>query len=227
MTDVSDTEHASGMTRVKICGLRTSADARAAVDAGADAVGFVVDVPVDTPREVSVEHATSLVAGVPPFVSSVLVTMPGSPGAVVDLVERVEPDAVQLHGDLPVDDVASVAATVRTTVLKAVRATDPDAVRFDEVADALLVDSESDDGGGGTGRTHDWAATREFVARVDSPVVLAGGLTPENVADAVATVGPFAVDVASGVEAEPGRKDHDAVEQFVANARRNSAVVES
>lgn len=215
------------MTRAKICGLTTGRDRQAAVDAGADAVGFVADVPVDSPREVSVERAAALVSSTPPFVASVLVTMPDSPERAVELAARVAPDVVQLHGDLPVDDVASVAANTDTAVVKRVSVDGPQATRYDGVADALLVDSVGDEGGGGTGRIHDWTATREFVAHVDSPVVLAGGLTPENVGDAVATVGPFAVDVASGVEATPGRKDRDAVRQFVTNARPDSAVMES
>lgn len=212
------------MTRAKICGTTTERDLRAAVDAGADAVGVIVDVPVDTPREVGVERAAALVAAAPPFVTTVLVTMPDAPDEAVDLVDRVNPDVVQLHGDVPVDDVAAVGENAPAKVLKTVDAADPDGDRYDDVADALLVDSVDDEGAGGTGRTHDWAATREFADGVDSPVVLAGGLTPENVAEAVATVDPFAVDVASGVEAAGGEKDHDAVRAFVAAATRRREV---
>ncbi|MCG1003781.1 MULTISPECIES: phosphoribosylanthranilate isomerase [Halobacterium] len=206
------------MTRAKICGLTKEADRRVAVDAGADALGFIVDVPVDTPREVSVERAADLVAGAPPFVTTVLVTMPDTPERAVELVDRVNPDAVQLHSDVSVTDVEHVAANTSAAVLKTVDAADPDGARYDDAADALLVDSVDAEGAGGTGRTHDWDATREFADSVDSPIVLAGGLTPENVAEAVATVDPFAVDVASGVERTGGEKDHDAVRRFVANA---------
>ncbi|WP_353634292.1 phosphoribosylanthranilate isomerase [Halobacterium sp. NMX12-1] len=206
------------MTRAKVCGLTNEPDLRAAVDAGADAVGFIADVPVDTPREVSVEQAADLAAAAPPFVTTVLVTMPETPEQAVELVERVNPDAVQLHGDLSAGDVERVAENTRAAVLKTVDAADPEGARYDDAADALLVDSVDEAGAGGTGRTHDWDATREFADSVDSPVVLAGGLTPENVAEAVATVDPFAVDVASGVEKTGGEKDHDAVRQFVASA---------
>ena len=214
------------MTRVKVCGLTTEADLRAAADAGADAVGIIADVPVDTPREVAVERAADLVAAAPPFVTTVLVTMPAAPERVVELAERVNPDAVQLHGDLPVGDARHVAANAGVDVVTRVDAANPDARRYDDVVDALLVDSVDDDGAGGTGRTHDWNATREFAESVQSPVVLAGGLTPSNVADAVATVEPFAVDVASGVEAAGGEKNHDAVRAFVANAKGRPTVVE-
>jgi phosphoribosylanthranilate isomerase len=208
------------MTRAKICGITSERDLRAGVDAGADAVGFIADVNVDTPREVAVDRAAALVAAAPPFVTTVLVTMPETPEYAADLVDRVNPDVIQVHSGLSVDEVAAVAANAPVSVVKTVDAADPDGKRYDDVVDALLVDSVDSEGAGGTGRTHDWGATREFADTVDSPVVLAGGLTPENVAEAVATVDPFAVDVASGVERAGGEKDHEAVREFVANATR-------
>lgn len=201
------------MTRVKVCGVTAREDLRAAVRAGADAVGFLVDVPVDSPREVPPARAVELARATPPFVTSVLVTMPDDPEATIDLFGRVQPDALQVHGGLTPGDVAYLSANVSGGV---VRAVDHDeAEGFADVADALLVDSVGERGRGGTGRTHDWARTREVVGAVEAPVVLAGGLTPGNVREAVEAVGPYAVDVASGVEREGGRKDHDAVESFV------------
>ena len=211
------------MTRVKLCGITCEEDLRVAVDAGADAVGFLVDVPVDSPREISPERAAELAAAVPPFVTSVLVTMPATPADAVELVREIDPDAVQVHNDVGAADLASLSAETDASVLKVVDATKPEAAhRYDGVADALLVDSVDDEGAGGTGETHDWERTREVAADLDSPVVLAGGLTPENVATAVSAVEPFAVDVASGIEAEgaAGRKDPEAVAEFVANAKR-------
>jgi phosphoribosylanthranilate isomerase len=206
------------MTRAKICGLTREADIDAVVDAGADAVGITAAVTVDTPREVSVERAPDLVAAVPPFVTSVLVTMPETVERAVELVEAVDPDAVQLHGALDPDGIAAVAEEAPTQVLAAVDAEADDIADYAGAADAVLVDSVDEQGGGGTGETHDWERTREIVADLDVPVVLAGGLTPANVTEAVETVRPFAVDVASGVEAEGGVKDHEAVRQFVERA---------
>ena len=213
------------MTRVKICGITTADDRDAAVAAGADALGFTVDVPVDTPREIDADEAADLVAGAPPFVTTVLVTMPADPGAAIDLLGRVGADAIQVHGDLGPGGVSEIReGTGRTTVV-AVDADDPaSARRFDGVADGLLVDSAGERGRGGTGRTHDWAATRSFADSVGTPVILAGGLTPENVGTAVETVAPYAVDVASGVERRGGRKDHEAVAAFVAAATRPGEV---
>ncbi|WP_439027119.1 phosphoribosylanthranilate isomerase [Haloarchaeobius sp. DT45] len=207
------------MTRVKVCGLTREEDVDAAVDAGADALGFVVDVPVDTPREITVKRAAELVARVPPFVTTVLVTMPTRPDEAIELVHEVEPDVLQVHSDLAPGDVAYLRSSVDVPILKHVDAATPAvARRYADVADAVLVDSVDEDGAGGTGRTHDWERTRDVLADIDVPVVLAGGLTPENVAEAVATVEPFAVDVASGVEASGGVKDHDAMRRFVVAA---------
>ena len=212
-------------TRVKVCGVTNAEDRDAAVAAGADAIGLIAGVTVDTPREVDLDTAADLARNVPPLVTSTLVTMPEDPATAVDRVERVGPDAVQVHGLAP-DEVAELADALAAPdgpSAPVVAAVDAEAGASEltasaGAADALLVDSVDEDGGGGTGETHDWERTAELVADLPVPVVLAGGLTPGNVAAAVETVDPFAVDVASGVEREGGRKDHDAVRQFVRGA---------
>jgi len=208
--------------RVKLCGLTRPADRDAAVAAGADAVGFVSGVPVETPRELSAGRAADLVAGLEPFVTSALVTGPETVEDAVTRQEAVEADVVQVHGDLSPEEVRQLDERVAASVVVAVD-TDTDIARYAAVADALLVDSTTESGMGGTGETHDWDRTRELVAAVDVPVILAGGLTPENVREAVETVEPFAVDVASGIERAPGRKNHDAVRSFVARAKGGQA----
>jgi len=210
------------MTRVKICGVTDSADREAVVAAGADAVGVIHGVPVDTPREVDEETAEALVDGVPPFVTSVLVTMPTTVQEVVRRVDRIEPDAVQVHDGLSPAELGALDSRITQKTVAVVEADAPDIEDYADHADALLVDSVDADGGGGTGETHDWERTRDLVDSLDVPIVLAGGLTPENVAEAVETVEPFAVDVASGVESSGGTKDHDAVERFVRNAKQVS-----
>jgi phosphoribosylanthranilate isomerase len=217
------------MTRAKICGLTRAADRDAAVAAGAHALGFVVDVPVETPREIAPSRAAALVAGVPPFVSTVLVTMPGTPARATELVERVDPDAVQAHGSLAPDELETLADATSARVIATVDAESTadetaDVERYAAVADALLVDSMGEGGAGGTGRTHDWERTRDVVRGADAPVILAGGLTPENVSRAVRAVEPFAVDVASGVERDGGEKDRAALETFVERATGARAV---
>ncbi|KAA9410339.1 phosphoribosylanthranilate isomerase [Haloarcula sp. KBTZ06] len=208
------------MTRVKICGVTDNKDRDAVIAAGADAVGVIHGVPVDTPREVDEKTATTLVDGVPPFVTSVLVTMPTTVQEAVRRIDRVEPDAVQVHDGLSPAELGALASRITQDIVSVVEADAPAIEDYADHVDALLVDSVDADGGGGTGETHDWERTRDLVDSLDVPVVLAGGLTPENVAEAVETVKPFAVDVASGVESSGGTKDHDAVERFVRNATR-------
>ncbi|WP_247729316.1 phosphoribosylanthranilate isomerase [Halovivax limisalsi] len=206
------------MTRVKICGVTTEADLETAVDAGADAVGFVSEVSVDSPRAISIDRVASLVAATPPMVTSVLVTM-ADVDRTIELVDAAEPDVVQVHGEQTPGDLAYLRSKVNAQVALAI---DADAVetatRYEELVDALVVDSVDESGAGGTGETHDWGRTRQAVASLSTPVVLAGGLTPGNVAAAVRAVEPFAVDVSSGVEATGGRKDADAVRSFTENA---------
>jgi phosphoribosylanthranilate isomerase len=210
------------MTRVKICGITNGADRDAAVRAGADAVGVIVDVPVETPRETDPGRARDIVAGTPPFVTSVLVTMPESVQAAVTLQKRVGAAAVQVHTTLDPGEVGALGERLDADVLAAV-GPGADLAAYADAADAVLVDSVEESGGGGTGKTVDWERTREAVSGLEGPVVLAGGLTPGNVAAAVETVEPYGVDTASGVERTDGRKDHDAVRAFVANARRGSS----
>lgn len=215
------------MARVKICGITRSADLRAAVEAGADAVGVIVDVSVDTPREIDLAEAAELVAEVPPFVTSTLVSMPDSPSDAVDAVRTVQPDAIQLHGEFDADDLGYVRSETGRKLIVAVDHAEPDrASTLDDAADALLVDSTTAEGAGGTGQTHDWHATAELARELRSPVIVAGGLTPDNVAEAVRVAEPYAVDVASGVELTGGVKDHTALATFVRNAERSPGVVQ-
>lgn len=214
------------MARVKICGLTRGADLRAAIDAGADAVGVISEVPVDSDREVDPATAAELLADVPPFVTATLVTMPDSAERAVELIRTIGPDALQLHGEWTADEIRYIRAETERKVLLAIDADDPvRAEEFDAVADALVIDSTDDSGAGGTGETHDWATTGDLASRLTSPVVLAGGLTADNVAEAVRVADPYAVDVASGVELAEGRKDHNAVARFVANAGREMELV--
>jgi phosphoribosylanthranilate isomerase len=222
------------MTRVKICGVTSPDDRDAVVEAGADAVGVIHGVPVDTPREVDEDTAADLVAGVPPFVTSVLVTMPATVQEAVKRVDEIEPDVVQVHDGLTPAELGALSRRVSQQLVAVVDAEAENLTDYADHADAVLVDSVDDEGAGGTGETHDWERTRDLVASLSVPVVLAGGLTPENVAEAVRTVRPFAVDTASGVERSPndrdarrgaerndgvesagGVKDHDAASRFV------------
>lgn len=203
------------MTRVKICGITNTTDRDTAIDAGAHALGFIVGVPVDTPREITPKKAAALIEDTPPFVTTVLVTMHDALDPALELYDTSGADTLQLHGDIPL---ASIEDNTQPLIY-ATDATNSDRItKTAPYVDALLIDSTSDDGAGGTGTTHDWARTRELTVQLDTPVILAGGLTPANVADAISTVDPYAVDVATGVERSGGTKDPEKVRSFITNA---------
>jgi phosphoribosylanthranilate isomerase len=160
---------------------------------------------------------------VPPYVAVVLVTHLATVEAVLTLVDHVQPDSVQLHGEPQ----PSLCAAVREArpllrICQAVHVTGPEAAeRASEVAphcDALVLDSRTADRLGGTGRTHDWSVSRQIVDDVGVPVILAGGLTDENVAEAIRVVHPYAVDVNSGVDDRAGRKDPRRLDRFMSAA---------
>ena len=207
--------------RVKICGITRKEDLDATAAAGADAVGFVVGV-ASSPRNLSLSEAEKLIRQVPSFVKSVLVTVPKSLGELVETCKRLNPDAVQIHG-------TSMFGAVRerlpnTLLIGAVKANSPDAfdiaAKAAETFDAVLLDSFDNGRYGGTGIVHDWELSKRVRQVIHpKPLILAGGLNPENVAEAVRTVEPYAVDVSSGVERQPGIKDHTKIIEFIKNAK--------
>jgi phosphoribosylanthranilate isomerase len=197
---------------VKICGITRREDALAAVDCGADAVGF--NFWPHSARFCDHNVAAKIIAALPGSVCKVGVFVDESPSRINAVARDIGLTAVQLHGDESARDCASC----ELPVIKVIPVSGPlcaeDLGGFDVAA--FLFDS-SIDGRGGSGVAFDW----RWVARLAlaTPVVLAGGLTPANVAAAVATVSPAAVDVASGVESSPGIKDHEAIAAFIAAAR--------
>jgi phosphoribosylanthranilate isomerase len=208
--------------RVKICGITRKEDLDAAAAAGADAVGFVVGV-ASSPRNLSLSEAERLIRQVPPFVKSVLVTVPRSIDAF-ETYEKLNPDAIQIHGEN-----LHAAASVRLKfpniqligAVNAQRAKDLNIIaKTSKLFDAILLDSFADGRYGGTGVVHDWKLSKRFKQVIHpKPLILAGGLNPENVAEAVRTVQPYAVDVSSGVEQQPGIKSHKKIVEFIKNAK--------
>jgi phosphoribosylanthranilate isomerase len=209
--------------RVKICGITRKEDLDAATAAGADAVGFVVSV-ASSPRNISLADAEKLMRQVPPFVKSVLVTVPSNLEDLMATCEALNPDAVQIHGE-NLQDFGAVRSKLPSTLLiGAVKANAKDAVGNAEEAakafDAVILDSFVQGKHGGTGVVHDWNVSQHIKQVIHpKPLILAGGLSPENVAEAVRTVHPYAVDVSSGVERQPGVKDYRKMVEFVRNAK--------
>jgi phosphoribosylanthranilate isomerase len=201
---------------IKICGITRLEDAEAAVDAGADAIGFVFWPR--SPRYVEPERARVIAAALPAFVTTVGVFVNQLSGEVNAIADRVRLGAIQLHGDEPVAYLAGLTAPV----IKAVPLSDgaPEADAWPERV-LLLLDAHDPERRGGTGRLADWTRA-ERLAR-SRRVLLAGGLRPANVADAVARVRPFGIDVSSGVEAAPGVKDPAQVRALIGAARAAEA----
>jgi phosphoribosylanthranilate isomerase len=196
---------------VKICGITSEEDALLAVAMGADAVGFVF---APSSRQVAAGLVRDIVRRLPPEVLTVGVFRDESAQRVVDIVNGTGLRAAQLHGLETADQTAWVRKRV-PFVIKAFVAGDPALDRADDFgADAILVDSHAP----GSGEVFDWSLAEG--APINRRVILAGGLTPENVAEAIEAVRPWGVDVATGVEDSPGHKDARKVREFVINARR-------
>jgi phosphoribosylanthranilate isomerase len=209
--------------RVKICGITREEDLAFAVAAGADAVGFLVGVPL-SPRNLTLERAETLLRQVPIFVDSVVVTAPQSIDGLAEICERLKPTAIQIHGKKSFEASEIRERIKDTRLIKTVYVTE-DALKETAIEelktfDAVLLDSFIRGQYGGTGRVHDWTVSRQIKEAVAPlPVILAGGLKPENVKEAILTVQPYAVDVASGVELRPAVKDHEKIRAFVENAK--------
>ncbi len=199
-------------TRVKICGITRTEDARAAAVAGADAIGLVFYE--GSPRHVTPERAAEIVAALPPCVTVVALFVNAPRAQVRSVLETVPIDLLQFHGEETPEDCRGFGRRY----LKAIRMRDDvdlavQARRYHDAA-ALLLDAYVPDRHGGTGTSFDWARVPRDL---DMPLILAGGLTPENVAQAVMRVRPWAVDVSGGVEAAKGIKDETKMRAFVRN----------
>jgi len=199
---------------IKICGITTLDDALAACDAGADAVGFVLAPEARRRnRYVPPETAAEIAAALPPFVTTVAVTVNETAETLTEYLKFVH--FVQLHGEEPPELCALFSGRAYKAVRPATPAEMTAALAYP--GPALLVDAASAGGRGGTGEVGDWSLAAR--AAGERRIILAGGLAPENVAEAVKQARPWAVDVSSGVESAPGRKDHDKIRQFIRNAR--------
>jgi phosphoribosylanthranilate isomerase len=211
------------MTRIKICGITNGDDARVAVACGADALGFIC--VAESPRYVLPEAAYEIGRAVPPFVTKVAVLR--------DYADRLTAmpklfDAFQYYtNERGMRRAAGLAGYSHTRAIRAYRVRD--ASSLDEIeascheASAIHLDAYNKEKLGGSGETFDWELAIEAKRRFGLPVILAGGLTPENVEEAIALVRPYAVDVSSGVEAALGRKDHAKIEAFCRAVRRADA----
>ena len=226
------------MTRVKLCGITSEEDAGLCAEAGADALGFVVEYPLPVPWSIDRRQAAALMRGLPPFVVRVAV-VGGDAATILAITELTEAHVVQLHLD---EDEATVTAVreglagTGTRIVKAIRIDVQSEERgpvagwravsrrfLDAGADAILLDSKTAGRPAGTGKPVDWSLAAEVAAGLGAPLVLAGGLTPANVAAAIDEVRPYGVDVISSVEDAAHRKSPERVRAFIAAVRAAEA----
>ncbi len=202
-------------TRVKICGLTREQDVHTAVEAGADAIGLVFYE--SSPRNVDIQLAAKLSSMVPPFVTVVGLFVNADKGVIEDIIQTVRIDLLQFHGD----ESAEFCEQFNRPYIKALRvANDTDVQTFANdygSAKGLLLDTYQTGKPGGTGKVFNWNLIPQVVSL---PIILAGGLTPSNVADAIRQVRPYAVDVSGGVEQARGIKDKDQIHAFMKEVQR-------
>lgn len=244
--------------RIKICGIRSPEEIELADLYGADAVGFITEVPVESPRKIDSDTAESLVSKVPKGLNSVLVIMPENSARALELIEKVKPDIVQIHSRLslselkiikeeagiPIIKTLSVPAREESSEEKVKIAKKEENVRKEEkiedgafvsklmdqirlleetaVVDSILLDTGKAGKAGGTGSVHNWTISKRIAEETKLPLILAGGLKPENVLEAIKIVSPYAVDTASGVET-CGKKDAMKIKSFIEEVRCASA----
>lgn len=207
-------------TRIKICGTTNLEDAEAAVAAGADALGFIFVQA--SPRAISVRQAADIIRRLPPFVDAVGVFVDRELKEVFEIVRETGLSCIQLHGSEEPDYCRQAARmTAPCRVLKAfrigVQSRATDFTPFSETVSGFLLDTYVKGQAGGTGEIFDWQIIGKLGLR--RPVILAGGLRPENIVEAIRTVRPYAVDVNSGVERSPGIKDHDRLRELIGRVR--------
>jgi phosphoribosylanthranilate isomerase len=207
--------------KVKICGHKTIEDAKKSAELGADFIGVIVEVPVDTPRKISKEPAAVIVRAIEPPAKGVMVIMPSSVDEAVNLYETVKAPFIQLHGHESPEFVKELKSRAPCKIIKAIHVKEESvelAKEHAKFADMLLLDTPTDKAGG-SAITHDWKISKRIIDDSEIPVLLAGGLNPENVEEAIEIAQPYGVDTASGVEGSDGMKDYDKVENFIKKSK--------
>lgn len=216
--------------RIQIAGISTLEDALAVERAGADAIGFTVGLPRGPHNGLDEWAARDIIKALPPFIVPTLITYQDLAVEVIALCRTMGVFTVQLHGGAEAAQIERMRESIPgLKVVLPVHVTGPEAVDCaldtESLCDAIILDSHDQKTGrtGATGMVHDWAVSAEIVRRCAKPVILAGGLTPENVGEAIRMVRPWAVDVHTGVERPDGTTDHARVSAFVKAVREASA----
>jgi phosphoribosylanthranilate isomerase len=210
--------------KVQIAGLKTKHDALNAVRFGADAIGLVVGVTHTSGDEIEPQLAKDIFLSLPPFVCKVLITHYISENKIIDLINTMKPTAVQLHStNISVNTIKILKSTFPyIRFIGVVHANLPNAIdralELSNYVDAIFTDTKTEDRLGGTGQTHDWNVSAKISRLINKPLILAGGLTPDNVLDALESVRPYGVDVNTGVKTD-GKFSSEKIGKFAATVK--------
>ncbi|MFA5879464.1 MAG: phosphoribosylanthranilate isomerase [Candidatus Margulisiibacteriota bacterium] len=198
--------------KIKICGITNKEDAINAISLGADAIGFIFSK--DSPRYIEPAKAEGISLFLPPFVFLVGVFVNQSKEEIIEIAHRVRLDLIQLHGEEP----PSFCMELPRRIIKAIKVSEPEDLpqisKYQGVATAILLDTKVQHLEGGTGKTFDWGLALK-AKEYDIPLILAGGINATNVKKAVNLVNPYAIDLCSGVECEPGKKDYNKMQEII------------
>ncbi|MCK4519504.1 MAG: phosphoribosylanthranilate isomerase [Candidatus Omnitrophica bacterium] len=208
------------MTKIKICGITNLEDAQMAIEAGCDALGFIF---AESLRRINIENASYILKSVPPFINCVAVFANQPVSFIKEVLRNCPFDTLQFHADENHQFILQFKPHKK--IIKTIRIKGVDSLNGIEEhreADAFLLDTYSKESGGGTGRTFDWGVARR-AKKLNKPIILSGGLNPQNVSEAIKTVKPYAVDVSSGVEEAPGKKLKSLIEDFILKVKKEEA----
>ena len=208
---------------IKVCGIQTQEEALGAVNAGANNLGFLIGVPEYVEDKISPENAKQIIDTVPETVRTVMVTHLLEVSEIVKISAYTGASAVQVHNDLNIEGMKQLRQDINNIgIIKTIHVSDQTAVEeakiYEPYSDMILLDTKVKGRIGGTGQTHDWDISKRIVEELNVPVILAGGLNPRNVKDAITTVKPAGIDANSGLENEKGFKDFEKIRVFAQEA---------
>jgi len=214
------------MTHVKVCGITNLPDAISAVLLGAEYIGFLVEINF-AKDNLKREEAKDIIEKLPLEVKPIYVTFEQKSKKIIEIAKEIRPKLIQLHNDISIDEIKKIKKAIKKVeIIKTITVNDEKAVdqakEYEDIADYLLLDTKKNKKGS-KGKIHNWDISKKIVASSKKLVFLAGGLNPDNVEKAIKKVQPYAVDVNSGIESEPRKKDHDLMKDFIETTKFHSS----
>jgi len=212
------------MTKIKICGITNEEDALKASILGANYLGFLVEIDFAEDK-VTRKQAKSIISKLPLEVEPVFVTYLKKAKPIIEIAKEIKPLIIQLHNDIELEEIGKIRAKLpKIKLTKSISVIDENSIKqakkYEKYVDFILLDTKSDKRRGGTGKVHNWDISRKIVKSVNNKVFLAGGLNPDNVAEAIKKVKPFAVDTNSGVKLKAREKNYKKLELFIRRAKK-------